>query len=78
MSNSPLGIITPKTFSGEQIAKTAVSTFGTDEITPEQLSATLAFLVPSLYELKYHRIGNGGKRPTFIVPNYGEATLLKQ
>ena len=49
MSDSPLGIITPKTFSGEQIAKTAVSTFGTDEITPEQLSATLAFLVPSLY-----------------------------
>ena len=77
MRDNPLGIITPKTFSGEQIAKIAVSTFGTDEITPEQLSATLAFLVPSLYELKYHRIGNGGKKPTFIVPKYGGGNPAK-
>lgn len=58
-------------YSGTDLAQAAVNTFGTKNITPEQFSLLLDYMVPSLYMTRFHAVKAGKQKFTFSVPNYG-------
>lgn len=74
-----LGIINDKDnrYSGQDIAKAAYNTFGTGNITPEQLDLLLDYLVPSSYMTRFHTTKAGKQKFTFTVPNYGDYNPAK-
>lgn len=74
-----LGVINDKEneYSGEDIAKAALNTFGTANITPEQLDLLLDYMVPSSYMTRFHAIKSGKQKFTFNVPNYGDGSIAK-
>ncbi|WP_281828844.1 phage terminase large subunit family protein [Lactobacillus amylolyticus] len=76
MTKEPLGIITGN-YTGEQLARVAANTFGTDKITPEQFSLLLDYMIPSSYITRFYRIKKGEQAFKFSVPNYGNGDISK-
>lgn len=74
-----IGIINGKDngFTGEDIAMAAVNTFGTANITPEQLDLLLDYMVPSSYMTRFHAVKGGKQKFTFSVPKYGDGKVSR-
>ncbi len=75
----PIGIINDKanSFTGDDIAMAAINTFGTANITPEQLDLLLDYMVPSSYMTRFHAIKGGKQKFTFSVPKYGDGKVSR-
>lgn len=69
-----IGVIGDKDnrYTGEDIAKAVLNTYGTDTVTPEQLDLVLDYLQPSSYMTRFHAVKSGKQKFTFSVPNYGD------